>query len=37
MGRQEGGTMNCPYCGNVETRVMDSRDSEGQEAIRRRR
>ena len=37
MGRQEGGTMNCPYCGNLETRVVDTRDSEGQEAIRRRR
>jgi transcriptional repressor NrdR len=36
-GGRKGGSMNCPYCGNLETRVMDSRDSEGQEAIRRRR
>src|SRR5660397_268603 len=29
--------MNCPYCKNSETRVVDSREAEGQEAIRRRR
>jgi len=29
--------VNCPYCKNSETRVVDSREAEGQEAIRRRR
>ena len=29
--------MKCPYCGSVETRVVDSRYSEDMEAIRRRR
>jgi transcriptional repressor NrdR len=29
--------MLCPYCEHDVTRVIDSRDSEGQEAIRRRR
>lgn len=29
--------MNCPYCYEAETRVVDSRDAEGQGAIRRRR
>ena len=29
--------MKCPYCGNVETKVVDSRYSEDMEAIRRRR
>jgi len=29
--------MKCPYCGNLETRVVDSRYSEDMEAIRRRR
>jgi transcriptional repressor NrdR len=29
--------MNCPYCGGEDTRVVDSRDAEGQEAVRRRR
>ncbi len=29
--------MNCPYCKHPESRVVDSRDVEGQEAIRRRR
>ena len=29
--------MKCPYCGNLETRVIDSRYSEDMEAIRRRR
>ena len=29
--------MNCPYCGSPESRVVDSRDTEGKEAIRRRR
>jgi len=27
----------CPYCGHSETRVVDSRDSDAQDAIRRRR
>ena len=29
--------MNCPYCGHSDTRVVDSRDTEGRDAIRRRR
>lgn len=29
--------MNCPYCGFADTRVVDSRDTESKEAIRRRR
>jgi transcriptional repressor NrdR len=29
--------MRCPYCKGELTRVIDSRDSEGQEAVRRRR
>lgn len=29
--------MKCPFCGHEETRVVDSRVSESQEAIRRRR
>lgn len=29
--------MNCPYCGLAESRVVDSRDTDGREAIRRRR
>jgi transcriptional repressor NrdR len=29
--------MTCPYCQHSGTRVIDSRDSEGQEAVRRRR
>jgi transcriptional repressor NrdR len=29
--------LNCPYCGHAESRVIDSRDSEGGEVIRRRR
>lgn len=29
--------MKCPYCGNPETKVVDSRYSEDMEAIRRRR
>ncbi len=29
--------MRCPYCGTVESRVVDSRDSESGDAIRRRR
>jgi transcriptional repressor NrdR len=29
--------MNCPYCGLPDTRVVDSRDTEGRDAIRRRR
>lgn len=29
--------MKCPYCGSLETRVVDSRYSEDMEAIRRRR
>jgi transcriptional repressor NrdR len=29
--------MRCPFCGHDETKVVDSRDSESQDAIRRRR
>ncbi len=29
--------MKCPYCGNAETSVVDSRDAEGDEKTRRRR
>lgn len=29
--------MRCPFCGHEETKVVDSRVSEGQDAIRRRR
>jgi transcriptional repressor NrdR len=29
--------VNCPYCGLAESRVVDSRDTDGREAIRRRR
>src|SRR5260370_42149421 len=29
--------MRCPYCGHHDLKVVDSRDSEGGEAIRRRR
>ncbi len=29
--------MNCPYCGFPDNRVVDSRETEGKEAIRRRR
>jgi transcriptional repressor NrdR len=29
--------MRCPYCGTVESRVVDSRDTESGDAIRRRR
>jgi transcriptional repressor NrdR len=29
--------MRCPYCGNVEDRVVDSRESRERDAIRRRR
>jgi len=29
--------MKCPFCGHNETKVVDSRDSESQDAIRRRR
>ncbi len=29
--------MNCPYCGRDESRVIDSRDTDGRDAIRRRR
>jgi transcriptional repressor NrdR len=29
--------MNCPFCGLDDTRVVDSRDTEGRDAIRRRR
>jgi transcriptional repressor NrdR len=33
----EAEPMRCPYCGTVESRVVDSRDSESGDAIRRRR
>ena len=29
--------MKCPFCGHSETKVVDSRDSDAQDAIRRRR
>jgi len=29
--------VNCPYCGLAESRVIDSRETEGRDAIRRRR
>ena len=29
--------MNCPFCSSPESRVLDSRDTDGNEAIRRRR
>jgi transcriptional repressor NrdR len=29
--------VNCPYCGHAESRVVDSRETESKEAIRRRR
>jgi transcriptional repressor NrdR len=29
--------VNCPFCGSPESRVVDSRDTEGREAVRRRR
>ena len=29
--------MNCPFCGLPDTRVVDSRDTEGKDAVRRRR
>jgi len=35
--RESKDTMNCPYCGSPDNRVVDSRDTESKEAIRRRR
>jgi len=32
-----GGAVNCPYCGYPDSRVVDSRDTDSKEAIRRRR
>ena len=32
-----GRRMRCPYCGGVEDRVVDSRESRERDAIRRRR
>lgn len=29
--------MNCPYCGQTDSRVLDSRDDESRDAVRRRR
>jgi transcriptional repressor NrdR len=29
--------VNCPYCGSLDSRVVDSRETESKEAIRRRR
>ncbi len=34
---ETGGVMRCPYCNHDDLRVVDSRDSETGEAIRRRR
>ena len=31
------GELNCPFCGLSDSRVVDSRETEGREAIRRRR
>lgn len=36
-GRKREGELNCPYCGHGESRVVDSRETEVKEAIRRRR
>jgi transcriptional repressor NrdR len=33
----EGIPMNCPFCGSPDSRVVDSRETESKEAIRRRR
>jgi len=35
--RERGKQLNCPYCGHSESRVVDSRETESKEAIRRRR
>lgn len=35
--RCRGEAMRCPFCGHDETKVVDSRTSESQDAIRRRR
>jgi len=35
--KEEKNSMKCPFCGSLETQVLDSRDSENLEAIRRRR
>jgi transcriptional repressor NrdR len=36
-GPVAGGSMRCPFCGNVDTQVKDSRPAEDHVAIRRRR
>ena len=33
----EQGAVNCPFCGFVDSKVVDSRDTESREAVRRRR
>src|SRR5699024_4612972 len=35
--RKAENTMRCPYCGNPDTRVIDSRPAEDKSSIRRRR
>jgi transcriptional repressor NrdR len=35
--RKEAGAMRCPFCGNIETQVKDSRPAEDHVSIRRRR
>ena len=37
MGAKAEYTMKCPYCGNPDTRVIDSRPAEDNNSIRRRR
>lgn len=37
MSTQKRGVVNCPYCGSVDSKVVDSRDTESREAVRRRR
>ncbi len=36
-GRREGGVMHCPFCRNPDSRVVDSRETDEGQAIRRRR
>jgi transcriptional repressor NrdR len=33
----EKSALNCPYCGHADSRVVDSRETESKEAVRRRR
>src|SRR4249920_4110284 len=36
-GRREGGVVHCPFCRNPDSRVVDSRETDEGQAIRRRR